>query len=305
MTQHSRMALAAITLILAGPALQAAETGGLKYTISVHEFRNEAGWSGKWNLGNGFATIMTDLLNASDRFIVLGDSNMRQAAMSEQDLAASGRTAQGRIAPQTGRMTPAQLLVRGSITHVQDTAGGGGGLSFRGIRIGGSGGSAEVNMTVYLVDTTTGQVKASKSVTGKSGNRGIGIGYYGSELGGLTGDLEGFTKDNVGKACEAAVEEAIVFLLEQLDTIPWTGTVMSASKDRIIINRGTREGVAPGMQFAVGEVEELIDPDTGELLHSEVRTIAQLEATDVREKVTFCKLISGEGVEKNMAVFAK
>ena len=298
------LAVVALAFVNGLPTLMAAPEG-LKYTISVHEFRNEAGYRGKWDLGRGFATIMTDLLNASDQFIVLGDSEMRGAAMSEQNFAASGRTAQGRRTPQTGRMTPAQLLVRGAITHVQETAGGRGGINIRGIRVGGSGGSAEVNMTIYLVDTTTGQVKASKSVTGKSGRRGLGVGYYGNRLGGLTGNLEGFTNDNVGKATEAAVEEAITFLASQLDSIQWEGTVMTVSSERIIINRGTREGVSQGMRFAVGEIEELIDPDTGELLHSEMMTIAELEATDVRERVTFCKLVSGDGLEPGMTVFAK
>jgi curli biogenesis system outer membrane secretion channel CsgG len=282
-----------------------ADSGALKYTISVHEFRNEAGWSGRWDLGQGFATIMTDLLNHSGKFIVLGDREMRGAAMAEQDFAASGRTAQGRRTPQTGRMTPAQLLVRGSITHVQETAGGSGGVSIRGIRVGGGGGRAEINMTVYLVDTTTGQVVASKSVTGSSGRRGLGLGYYGSELGGLTGNLEGFTSDNVGKASEAAVEEAIKFLSEQLGKIQWYGTVMAVTGDRVIINRGTREGVSKGMRFSVGEIEELIDPDTGELLHSEMKAIAELEAADVRERITYCTIVSGEGIAKDMTVFAK
>ena len=54
---------------------------------------------------------------------------MRGAALDEQDFAASGRTAGGKKAPATGQMTPAQLLVKGAITHVQgDTGGAGGGI---------------------------------------------------------------------------------------------------------------------------------------------------------------------------------
>ncbi len=304
MKKRILVSLAVLSLVAAMP-VQNILASGLKYTISVHEFRNEAGWRGRWDLGQGFATIMTDLLNESDNFIVLGDREMRGAAMAEQDFGASGRTAQGRRTPQTGRMTPAQLLVRGSITHVQETAGGRGGINIRGIRVGGSGGRAEINMTVYLVDTTTGQVVASRSVTGTSGRRGMALGYYGNRLGGLTGNMEGFTNDNVGQATANAVEEAITFLTAQLPNLQWEGTVMSVSGDRIIINRGTREGVSDGMRFSVGEIEELIDPDTGELLHSEMTTIAELEATDVRERVTFTRIVSGEGVQQGMTVFAK
>ncbi len=281
-----------------------AQEGGLRYSISVTKFKNEAGWSGKWDVGDGFTTIMTDVLNETGKFIVLGDAEMRGAALAEQDFAASGRTAGGKKAPKTGRMTPAQLLVRGSITHIQETGGGGGGIGFKGIRVGGSRASAEVNITMYLVDSQTGQVVASQKVTGKSGKRGIGLGYSGSKLGGLTGNLEGFASDNVGQACEAAVAEGVQFLMAQLEKIRWEGSVMIAKEDRITINRGTREGVTEGMRFTVGSVEELVDEDTGEVLDSEMTTVAELEAVEVREKITHCKILSGSGVEKGMTVFA-
>jgi len=298
---------AAIALSMCATSAQAAdESGNLRYSISVKKFKNEAGWRGRWDLGDGFTTIMTDVLNETGKFIVLGDSEMRNAAMEEQDFVASGRAAGGKKAPKMGRMTPAQLLVRGSITHVQETGGGKGRLSFKGISLGGSGAKAEVNITMYLVDTETGQVAASQKVTGTSGKRGLGIGYYGSKLGGLTGNLAGFKKDNVGKACESAVAQGVKFLIEQLEDIPWEGSVVMAKGDKIIINRGTREGVSEGMTFTVGEVEELVDPDTGEVLDSEMTTVAELEATKVKEKIAYCKALSGgDKIQKGMTVFGE
>ena len=283
-----------------GAAAAMAE-GNLRYSITVSKFENEAGWSGQWNIGDGFSTIMTDVLQQNGKFIVLGDADMRQEAMAEQDLAASGRLAGGKKAPQVGRMTPAQLLVRGSITHVQDDrAGGSGGLNFKGFRIGGSGGKAEVNITIYLVDSETGQVKASQKVVGVAGRRGVGIGYSGSALGGLGGDLEGFTKDNVGKACEDAVVQCVEFLEKQLESIPWEGSVMIASADKLVINRGSREGVSAGMKFQVGSTEELVDEDTGEVLDVEITTVGTTEVTEVKEKIAYCKPVAGAA--KGMSV---
>ena len=285
--------------ILGAAAAQA--EGNLRYSITVSKFENEAGWSGQWNIGDGFTTIMTDVLQQNGKFIVLGDADMRQEAMAEQDLAASGRLAGGKKAPQVGRMTPAQLLVRGSITHVQDDrAGGSGGLSFKGFRIGGSGGKAEVNITIYLVDSETGQVKASQKVVGVAGRRGVGIGYSGSALGGLGGDLEGFTKDNVGKACEDAVVQCVEFLEKQLESIPWEGSVMLASADKLVINRGSREGVSVGQKFQVGSAEELVDEDTGEVLDTEMTTVGTTEVTEAKEKIAYCKPV--EGAAKGMTV---
>jgi curli biogenesis system outer membrane secretion channel CsgG len=268
--------------------------GNLRYSITVSKFENEAGWSGQWNVGDGFTTIMTDALQQNGKFIVLGDAEMRKEAMAEQDLAASGRTAGGAKAPQIGRMTPAQLLVRGSVTHVQDDRGGGsGGVSFKGFRIGGSGSKAEVNITIYLVDSETGQVKASQKVVGSSSSKGANIGYYGGALGGLGGDMAGFLKDNVGKACEDAVGQCIGFLEKQLESIPWTGSIMIANESKLVINRGTREGVSVGQKFQVGTVEELVDEDTGEVLDSEITTVGNTEVTEVKEKIAYCTPLAG------------
>lgn len=275
--------------------------GNLRYSITVSKFPNEAGWSGRWDIGHGFTTILTDALQQSGKFIVLGDADMRQEAMAEQDLAATGRMAGGKKAPQIGRMTPAQLLVRGSVTHVQDdTTGGSGGLSFKGISLGGSKGKAEVNITIYLVDSATGQVKASQKVVGQAGRRGLGVGYHGSALGGLGGNLEGFQKDNVGKACEDAVVQAVEFLTKQLESIPWEGSVMLASADKVVINRGTREGVAVGQQFQVGTSEELVDEDTGEVLDVEMKTVGTISVTEAKEKIAYCTPLNG--VQKGMSV---
>jgi curli biogenesis system outer membrane secretion channel CsgG len=277
-----------------------AEGGNLRYSIMVNKFENKANWHGQWELGDAWGTIFTDQLVQSGKFIVLGEADMRGAAMQEQDLATTGRTAGGKKAPKTGRMTPAQLLVKGAITHVQETKGGGGGFGFKGITIGADTGSAEINITIYLVDSATGQVKASKSVVGKSGKKGLSLGYHGSALGGLTGDLGGFMKDNMGKAATDACNQALEFLIAQLDSIPWEGSVSLVKPDKLIINRGTREGVAVGMKFDIGKVEEVVDDDTGEVLDSEMTKIGTVTVTEVKEKISYTTPL--EGAAKGMGV---
>ena len=278
--------------------------GNLRYSIMVTKFENKANWSGRWNLGDAWGTMLTDSLMQTNRFIVLGESDMRNAAMAEQDFAASGRTAGGNKAPAIGQMTPAQLLVKGAITHVESQkAGGKGGLSFKGISIGGGKDSAEINVTIYVVDSRTGQVKASKSVVGKAGKKDVSLGYHGSALGGLTGDLAGFEKDNVGIATADAINQAVEFLIAQLEQIPWEGTVVSSNKGKIIINRGTREGVAQGMTFIVGKTEVIADPDTGEVLDRSVEKVGTIKVDTVKEKVAICTAIEGgDAITKGMGV---
>ena len=273
---------------------------GLRYSIMVNKFENKANWRGQWELGDAWGTILTDQLVQSGRFIVLGEADMRGAAMQEQDLAVSGRMAGGKKAPKMGRMTPAQLLVKGAITHVQETKGSKGGFGFGGITLGGSGESTEINVTIYVCDSTTGQVKGSKTVIGKSGGRGLGIGYHGSALGGLTGDLAGFEKDNMGKACTDAVAQAVEYIVAQLDSIPWEGTIALAKPDKLIVNRGTRDGVSVGMKFDVGKVEEVVDDDTGEVIDSSMTTLGTVTVTEVKEKVSYTTPLAG--AEKGMGV---
>lgn len=293
-----------VSWVAAENTIPAPPAGNLRYSITVTKFKNEAGWHGRWSVGDGMQTVMTNLLQKSGWFIVLGDGEMRKAAMAEQDFAASGRTAQGKKTAKIGRMTPAQLLVRGSITHVQDDTGsGGGGLSFQGFSIGGSAGKAEMNVTIYLVDSETGQVKASTDVVGVSGKRGFSVGYHGSALGGLGGNFGGSEKDNVGKALEDAVGQAVLFLIKQLDGIPWEGSVVMVKGDKVIINRGKREGVEVGREFRVGSVDVLVDPDTGEVLDSEMTEVGRIKVTKTKEKISYCAPVSGSGMSKGMSVF--
>ena len=215
------------------PATAQEATGGLRFTVTVTKFENQAGWHGQWDLGNAWDTVLTDMLNQTGKFIVLGETDMRAAALDEQDFAASGRTAGGKKAPVTGQMTPAQLLVKGAITHVQgDTGGGGGGIRVKGFNIGGGGGKGEVNATIYIVDSTTGQVVASKSVVGTHKRKALGVGY---NAGGWGAAFGGHTNDNVGLAVQDACAEAVNFMIEQLPNISWTGSVVMV-KDGLIVD---------------------------------------------------------------------
>ena len=286
----SKLLILTIVLALCVP-MQAWAQGGLRYTVGVTQFENQAGWRGHYDIGNAWGTVLTDILNQTGRFIVLGESDMRGAAMSEQDFAASGRTAQGKKTPVTGQMTPAQLLVKGAITHVQyNTQSGGGGIRVKGIRVGGKGNQAEMNVTIYMVDSTTGQVVASKSVIGKAKGRGASIGYSGSDWGAAFG---GEKNDNLGKAIADAADQAVKWMITQLPNVGWQGTVVMVKGGQVYINRGSREGVTSGQQFVVGVAEVIRDPDTGEVLAEDINEIARLQAATVKEKLTICNVVSG------------
>ena len=53
-----------------------------------------------------------------------------------------------------------------------------------------------------------------------------------------------------------------------------------------------------------GEVEEIVDPDTGEVLDSDMTTAGKMEVTSVKEKICYCKAVDGgDAIKKGMTVF--
>jgi curli biogenesis system outer membrane secretion channel CsgG len=278
----------------------AAAEGGLRYSITVSKFENRSNWSGQWHLGDAWGAVFTDSLNQTGKFIVLGEKDMRMEALGEQDFAASGRAAGGGKAVAKGQMTPAQLLVKGEITHFADkTEGGGGGIGVGGFRIGGGASVAEINVVVYIVDSTTGQVMASKKCYGKASDTGLSLGL---SKGGFSGDIGGFKKTNAGKAMEQACDEAVSFMVSKLQDIPWTGNVILVKGDSVYINRGTREGVAVGQSFDVGKLVILRDPSTGELLDQSLEKAGSIQVVTAREKVSICKVTKGGSIATGMSV---
>ena len=277
-----------------------AQAGCLRYSIAVAKFENRSNWRGQWSLGDAWGAVLTDSLNKTERFIVLGEQDMRKAAMQEQDFAASGRAAGGGKKVATGQMTPAQLLIKGAITHFADeTSGGGLGVGYKGFRLGGAQSNAEINVVMYIVDSTTGQVVASKKCYGKVSKTGL---TFGLSKGGFTGDVGGFRKTNAGKAMEGAVDEGIEFLISKLEAIPWTGTVVLNKGTKVYINRGAREGVMVGQMFEVGHSEVIRDPDTGEILDQSTEKKGTIRVVTVKKKLSICEVVSGGGIKRGMAV---
>jgi curli biogenesis system outer membrane secretion channel CsgG len=272
----------------------------LKYTIAVAKFENKSNWRGQWSLGDAWGAILTDSLNQTGRFIVIGEKDMRKAAMEEQDFAASGRAAGKGKKVVIGQMTPAQLLVKGEIVHFSDkTSGTGGGIGIAGFRIGGKTSEAEITTVMYIVDSSTGQVVASKKCEGKVSESGLSLGM---SVAGFHGDIGGFKKTNAGKAMGMAVDQGVQFLEAQLEQIPWTGSIILVKHGKIYINRGEREGVTVGQTFTVGQMETLRDPDTGEILDQSMEKIGSIKVLKVKKKIAICKAVEGASFKKGMDI---
>lgn len=266
---------------------------GPKKTIAVMDFENKAGAAAEWNLGSGMAEMLTTAFVNSGRFIVVE----RQAitdVLTEQDFGASERTLDVGAA-KIGKILNAQVLVRGAVTEFGTRAeGGGGAFSFKGVNVGMSSSSAHVAVNIRLYDATTGQVIDSIRCDGKATASGISGGYSGSELGGFTFGTSAFAKTPLGKATHQAIDKAVYFVVEKMDSVPWQGKIVDVKGDIVYINAGMDSNIRPGDEFVVYKKgEELVDPDTGISLGSEDAKIGRIQVITIEEKFSKANAVAG------------
>lgn len=195
-----------LALMAALPGLASAQD---KPVLGVIEFRNDSG-AGWWRGGVGWelAGMLTNELSATGAFRVVERSKL-QAVLEEQDLAASGRVKAGSGA-RIGQLTGAQYLVSGTVTSFEEnTKGTGGGLSFKGVSLGGKSSEAYLAIDIRVINAETGEIDFVRTVEGRSKGGGVSIGLY---KGGFGGSLAQEEKTPVGKAIRAALVEVTDYL---------------------------------------------------------------------------------------------
>lgn len=271
---------------------QLGEYKGLKHAVACRNFDNQAGWHGNWNIGQNLSIMLESALYDTDRFVVVERKEMADV-IAEQDLVASGRAAKASNVARAGKLRPAKYLATGAVTVVEENqSGGDGGISFKGISLGGSRGKAKITIIAKLVDTTTGQVVAKQTISGLAGRVGFNVGLRYRSLGTNFG---GFEKTPLAEAAQDCINQAAVFLAKKIEKQPFEAAVVSASGGQVIINRGESCGIDVGQTFVMRELgKELTDPQTGELLgFEEGKELGQLKVVKVTEKVSYCSVTSG------------
>jgi curli biogenesis system outer membrane secretion channel CsgG len=269
------------------------EYKGVKHAVGCKDFSNEAGYRGEWDLGQNLTVMLESALFDTGRFVLVERENLG-TVMDEQDLQASGRAAKAKDVAQTGKLRSAKYIATGALTEIESSESGiGGGLALGPVSVGGSHKKAQVTIIAKLVDTTSGEIVAKQRIVGKSGSTALGIG--GSHKG-YGGTLGGFVKTPIGEACQDCINQAAVFFAKQMETYPAEGAVVAVANGRIIINRGSEYAFRTGMTLNVAtEGETLTDPETGAVLDkSPGQQLGVIRVTDVKEKVSYCEVVSGE-----------
>lgn len=182
---------------------------GGKPVVAVSEFRNEtqANW---WSsdVARDLAGMLTNELASTEKFKVVERHNLN-AVLEEQDLAESGRVSKSTGA-KLGKMTGAQYVIVATVTSFDSkTRETGGGLSFRGISVGGKQEEAYLAIDLRVIDTTTGEVEYTRTVEGRATGGGVGVSAY---HGGWGGHLANYQNTPTGKAIRGAIIEITDYL---------------------------------------------------------------------------------------------
>ena len=177
--------------------------------VGVAEFRNDSGaawWRG--GVGNDLAGMLSNELASTGKFRVVERKKL-QGVIDEQDLSEAGRVSKA-TRVKSGKLTGAKYLVYATVTSYEENVkGGGGGISFRGINVGGKKNEAYIAVDLRVVDTTTGDIAFSRSVEARAGGKGINLGLY---RGGFGGNLNKEENTPAGKAIRGVIIEISEYL---------------------------------------------------------------------------------------------
>lgn len=198
-------ALALMGVVFAGNVSAA----GPKPVVAVAEFLNESGaawWSG--GVGWELSGMLSNELAATGDFKVV-ERNKLQTVLEEQNLAASGRVAPGTGA-KIGKLTGADYLIAGTVTAYEEgSQSTGGGLSFKGISLGGNSSKAYLAVDLRVINATTGEIDFVRTIEGTAKSGGVSVGVY---RGGFGGALSQQKNTPAGKAIRAALVEITDYL---------------------------------------------------------------------------------------------
>jgi curli biogenesis system outer membrane secretion channel CsgG len=200
---RTKLLFSILLTLIAGSAFAA------KPVLGVAEFKNEtnASW---WysDVGKDLSGMLTNELAGTGKFKVVERSKL-DAVLDEQDLADSGRISK-KTGAQIGKLTGAQYLVVATVSAFDtQSRGTGGGVSFRGISVGGKKEDAYIAIDLRVIDTTTGEIEFTRTIEARASSSGVSLGVY---RGGFGGNLGKYENTPTGKAIRAMIMEISEYL---------------------------------------------------------------------------------------------
>jgi curli biogenesis system outer membrane secretion channel CsgG len=230
--------------------------------------------------------IITPLVQ-SGAFDVMGRSELDKT-LQEKDLKASDLTDPALIA-KNAKLLGVDYILGGKITEFgikEKTLGLNGWLPDGG-NLGLKNSKARVVIDVSLIDVQTGNFILT--MQGSSENSEKGVTAEGSNYGDFIGNVDfssnEWTSSRIGRATRESVQQVVNKILDMFP--PQANVRLVLPDGKIILDIGKFSSVVKGDKFEVSHVEQLIDPDTKEVLFNENKLIGLYTITEVQDNT--CK----------------
>lgn len=305
--------IASVTLALglamaAGPAAAdeaqpATPFDGLKKTVSVDQFLATEAVGGSVT-AVGMTAMLSAALVKDGRFIVVERPGLANV-LAEQALGYGGATT-AETAAKTLQLIGSSALVRGVVTKFEPAASGGGvnvGLpmgpfgslgSLFGAGAGIKSHTAVMEISLRLIDTTTGQVISTSSAQGSASSTGADVTIVNPNSGASLG-AGAFQATPIGQAGEQAIVKAVEQIAAGMRSVPWSALVVDANDGTVYVNAGAERNVQAGVVLNVYRKGKVFtDPATGVVLDVAMTKIGVIRIEGVREKLSTAAVVSGE-----------
>lgn len=295
------LAMAAVPAAAADPARPATPYDGLKKTVSVDQFLAAEAVGGTVTAA-GMTAMLTAALVKDGRFVVVERPGMA-SVLAEQALGQGGSTT-AETAAKTSQLIGAGTIVRGAVTKYEPAASGGG-VSLGGLPLGSflapfashagiKSQTAVMEITLRLIDTTTGQVISTSTAQGSANSTGAEATIVnpgsGASLGGSA-----FQTTPIGQAGEQAIVMAVEQIAAGMRGVPWSALVIDADDGKVYVNAGADRNVQAGMVLNVYHKGKVFtDPATGVVLDVDMAKTGVIRIDGVREKLSTAIVVSGD-----------
>lgn len=258
-------------------------------------------WWDDWDVGKGISDIMVTELLDGGKFRLVEREKIAQI-IQEQDFGASGRVDQ-KSAAKIGKIAGVKYIVMGKVTEftIADKGGTLGGITIKST-------TARVALDGRLIDTTTAEIVAGAKGVAEKSQAGLSLSI--SSFPHIEFGADRFEATILGKATTDAVTQFCTNLTQKFQgtgtgagtggkTTGITGKVAAVSGNKVYLNIGAKDGVTAGMIFRIARVvEEVKDPDNGEVLDVITEPVCEISISEVKDATCNGPIISGKLPQK-------
>lgn len=291
------LAMAAGSAAAADQAKPVTPYGGLKKTVSVDPFLATEALGGIVT-SDGMTALLTAALVKDGHFVVVERTGL-MGVQAEQALGQVGG-AIAETAAKAGQLIGASAIVRGVVTKFGPAASGssltiGGPLGrFFATRAGLQSQTSVIDISLRLIDTTTGQVMSTFTAQGSASSTTADANIVNTNSGaGLGGNA--FKNTPIGQAGEQAIVKAVEHISNGMRNIPWSALVVDVNGGTVYVNAGAEQNVQVGLVLNVYRKGKVFtDPATGVVLDVVMEKIGAIRIDGVREKLSTATVVSGE-----------